>query len=114
MIATITQSQITGGIDHEFSGFDYVLTDNTKLNETLTSFATATVTYSTIISDGYGKCLFQISDLIETNGPLELNVKEMRPPRMDDSGRTKYPVFFQVCELSCAFSGTGFSNFTIL
>ncbi len=27
---------------------------------------------------------------------VELNVKEMRPPRMDDSGRTKYPVLFRV------------------
>ena len=26
----------------------------------------------------------------------ELNVLEMRPPRMDDSGRTKYPVLFRV------------------
>lgn len=28
--------------------------------------------------------------------PPELNVLEMRPPRMDDSGRTKYPVLFRV------------------
>ncbi|KAI6006661.1 dipeptidyl aminopeptidase [Pisolithus orientalis] len=59
--------------------FDYVLTDNAALNSTLTVFETATVTYTTIISDGY-----------------ELNVKEMRPPRMDDSGRTKYSVLFHV------------------
>ena len=26
----------------------------------------------------------------------ELNVKELRPPRMDDSGRVKYPVLFRV------------------
>ncbi len=26
----------------------------------------------------------------------EFNVKEIRPPRMDDSGRTKYPVLFRV------------------
>ena len=26
----------------------------------------------------------------------ELNVKEIRPPRMDTSGKTKYPVLFQV------------------
>jgi hypothetical protein len=26
----------------------------------------------------------------------ELNVMEMRPPRMDDSGRSKYPVLFRV------------------
>lgn len=26
----------------------------------------------------------------------ELNVQEIRPPRMDDSGRVKYPVLFRV------------------
>ncbi|KAL4062523.1 dipeptidyl aminopeptidase [Scleroderma citrinum] len=66
-------------IQAENPDFDYVLTNNVKLNETLAEFATATVTYSTVVIDDY-----------------ELNVKEMRPPRMDDSGRTKYPVFFQV------------------
>ncbi|KAF8840395.1 hypothetical protein BDN67DRAFT_951704 [Paxillus ammoniavirescens] len=59
--------------------FDFVLTDNAALNATLSEFETATVTYSTIDSDGY-----------------ELNVKEKRPPGMDDSGRTKYPVLFFV------------------
>ncbi|KAG6334896.1 hypothetical protein ID866_4190 [Astraeus odoratus] len=59
--------------------FSYVLTENAGLNATLAAFETATVTYSTITSDGY-----------------ELNVKEMRPPRMDTSGRTKYPVLFRV------------------
>jgi hypothetical protein len=34
--------------------FDYVLTDNSVLNTTLTEFETATVTYSTIDSDGFG------------------------------------------------------------
>jgi hypothetical protein len=27
---------------------------------------------------------------------VELNVMEIRPPRMDDSGRSKYPVLFYV------------------
>lgn len=27
---------------------------------------------------------------------IELNVREIRPPRMDDSGKTKYPVLFHV------------------
>lgn len=66
-------------VDVNNSDFDYVLTDNSALNATLTEFETAVVTYSTIDSDGF-----------------ELNVKEMRPPRMDDSGRTKYPVLFLV------------------
>jgi dipeptidyl aminopeptidase len=59
--------------------FDYVLSDNAALNTTLGEFEAATITHSTIDSDGY-----------------ELNVKEMRPPKMDDSGRTKYPVLFLV------------------
>ncbi|KAI0630468.1 dipeptidyl aminopeptidase [Trametes polyzona] len=59
--------------------FDYVLTENPQLNETLAQYELPIVTHSTIESDGY-----------------ELNVLEMRPPRMDDSGRTKYPVLFRV------------------
>ncbi|KAG1771459.1 dipeptidyl aminopeptidase [Suillus occidentalis] len=66
-------------VDVGNNDFDYVLTDNAALNTTLAEFETAAVTYSTIDSDGF-----------------ELNVKEMRPPRMDDSGRTKYPVLFFV------------------
>ncbi|KAI0758596.1 Alpha/Beta hydrolase protein [Irpex lacteus] len=46
---------------------------------TLLQYELPVVTYSTIESDGY-----------------ELNVREIRPPRMDDSGKTKYPVLFQV------------------
>lgn len=59
--------------------FDYVLTENPQLNETLATYELPIVTHSTLESDGY-----------------ELNVLEMRPPRMDDSGRTKYPVLFRV------------------
>ncbi|KAI0351315.1 dipeptidyl aminopeptidase [Trametes cingulata] len=61
------------------AGFDYVLTENPQLNDTLALYELPIVTHSTIESDGY-----------------ELNVLEMRPPRMDDSGRTKYPVLFRV------------------
>ncbi|KAI0640694.1 dipeptidyl aminopeptidase [Trametes meyenii] len=61
------------------NAFDYVLTENPQLNETLSQYELPIVTHSTIESDGY-----------------ELNVLEMRPPRMDDSGRTKYPVLFRV------------------
>ncbi|KAG6381795.1 dipeptidyl aminopeptidase [Boletus reticuloceps] len=66
-------------VDVSSPDFDYVLADNAALNTTLGEFEAATITYSTIDSDGY-----------------ELNVKEMRPPKMDDSGRTKYPVLFFV------------------
>ncbi|EMD39367.1 hypothetical protein CERSUDRAFT_113004 [Gelatoporia subvermispora B] len=59
--------------------FDYVLTENPRLNDTLSQYEMPIVAHSTIDSDGY-----------------ELNVVEIRPPRMDDSGRTKYPVLFRV------------------
>lgn len=35
--------------------FNYVLTDNTRLNNTIAEFETPIITYSTIDSDGYGQ-----------------------------------------------------------
>jgi hypothetical protein len=64
---------------HNLPGFTYFLTDNRKLNETNADFQAPLVTFSTITSDGY-----------------ELNVKEMRPPGLDESGRVRYPVLFKV------------------
>ncbi|KAJ6485813.1 dipeptidyl aminopeptidase [Mycena sanguinolenta] len=61
------------------SAFEYVLTTNEHLLNVTEVYEAPTVLYSTIEIDGY-----------------ELNVKEIRPPRMDDSGRTKYPVLFRV------------------
>ncbi|KAJ7156898.1 dipeptidyl aminopeptidase [Mycena crocata] len=61
------------------SEFEYVLTTNELLLNVTEEYEAATVVHSTIEVDGY-----------------ELNVKEVRPPRMDDSGRTKYPVLFRV------------------
>ncbi|KAF8638411.1 hypothetical protein AX17_002236 [Amanita inopinata Kibby_2008] len=61
------------------TAFQYVLTTNERLLNASRQYEVATVLHSTILSDGY-----------------ELNVKEIRPPRMDDSGRTKYPVLFRV------------------
>jgi hypothetical protein len=65
------------------AGFNFVLTDNKKLNETNAEFQSPIVTISTIMSDGY-----------------EINVKEMRPPGLDESGRVRYPVLFRVCAAS--------------
>ncbi|KXN86209.1 putative dipeptidyl-aminopeptidase B [Leucoagaricus sp. SymC.cos] len=59
--------------------FDLVLTTNEHLQNITREYEAPTVTHSVFASDGY-----------------ELNVKEIRPPRMDDSGRTKYPVLFRV------------------
>ncbi|KAF8240208.1 hypothetical protein L208DRAFT_1420424 [Tricholoma matsutake] len=61
------------------NSFNHILTMNEDLLNTTTDYEAPTVSYSTIISDGY-----------------ELDVKEIRPPRMDDSGRIKYPVLFRV------------------
>ncbi|KAJ7230529.1 dipeptidyl aminopeptidase [Mycena pura] len=61
------------------SEFEYVLTTNERLANVTEEYEKATVLYSTIEVDGY-----------------DLNYKEVRPPRMDDSGRTKYPVMFRV------------------
>ncbi|KAK7031462.1 dipeptidyl peptidase IV N-terminal region-domain-containing protein [Favolaschia claudopus] len=61
------------------SAFEYVLTTNERLINVTEEYEAATVVHSTIEVDGN-----------------ELNVKEIRPPRMDDSGRTKYPVLFRV------------------
>jgi dipeptidyl aminopeptidase len=61
------------------NSFEYVLTVNERLTNVTREFEAPTVVHSTITSDGY-----------------ELNIKELRPPRMDDTGRTKYAVMFQV------------------
>ncbi|KAI0091440.1 dipeptidyl aminopeptidase [Irpex rosettiformis] len=61
------------------SAFVRPFTENSALNNTLLQYELPVVIYSTIESDGY-----------------ELNVREIRPPHMDDTGKTKYPVLFQV------------------
>ncbi|KAF9465555.1 dipeptidyl peptidase IV N-terminal region-domain-containing protein [Collybia nuda] len=61
------------------STFDYTLTTNEHLLNMTMEYEAPTITRSTIFSEGY-----------------ELNVQEIRPPRMDDSGRVKYPVLFRV------------------
>lgn len=81
--------------------FDYVLTDNASLNQTWSEFETPVISHGKIDSDGYGACrrsCFLLRPCFAQNGQTcaELNVKEIRPPRMDDSGRTKYPVLFRV------------------
>ena len=55
--------------------FDYVLESNDALNETLSRFILPTSNQVVVESDGY-----------------QLNVKEIRPPNMDETGKTKYPV----------------------
>lgn len=40
---------------------------------------------------GYPPTLFPVLTLF-----VELNYREIRPPKMDDSGKTKYPVLFHM------------------
>ncbi|KAJ3513436.1 hypothetical protein NMY22_g15040 [Coprinellus aureogranulatus] len=62
------------------STFSYVLTTNEGLKNVTEQYEAPVVVYSTFKnSEGY-----------------ELNVKEIRPPKLDDSGRLKYPVLFKV------------------
>ncbi len=77
------------------SSFDYLLTDNGRLLNVTAEYEAPTIIHSTIENDGYGELsLPSIRRISETS--TELNVKEIRPPRMDDSGRTKYAVLFKV------------------
>ncbi|KAF8075245.1 dipeptidyl aminopeptidase [Lyophyllum atratum] len=61
------------------STFEHSLTNNEYLTNVTMEYEAPTISHSKIMSDGY-----------------ELNVQEIRPPRMDDSGRVKYPVLFRV------------------
>lgn len=79
-----------------FIAVNYVLSENAALNDTLAQFEMPTVIRGTIESDGYGKYLECCVSRHKPDTGLELNYKEIRPPRMDDSGKTKYPVLFQV------------------
>ena len=72
------------------------MTENEHLNETVNRFDMPIVLHSTIENEGYGTCL-AFGPYFPFSIPLpEFNVREIRPPRMDESGRTKYPVLFHV------------------
>ncbi|KAJ3509953.1 hypothetical protein NLJ89_g4948 [Agrocybe chaxingu] len=59
--------------------FEYVLELNEQLRNATLEYEAATTVHTTFTNEGF-----------------EFNVKELRPPRMDDSGRRKYPVLFRV------------------
>lgn len=63
------------------------LTDNKNLAKLDALYAKPDIVYTTAFS-----------------GEYELNVVELRPPMMDLSGRTKYPVLFQVSVPPTSFS----------
>ncbi|GAA5897725.1 uncharacterized protein JCM6883_006796 [Sporobolomyces salmoneus] len=72
--------------------FTHVLTNNSALRTIDSGFQRAEVSYPTISIDSLLK-----TDVDSTKEKkIELNLMELRPPVMDVSGRTKYPVLFQV------------------
>lgn len=74
------------------SDFTYTLTNNTELRKIDSRFRHAEISYPTISIDP------AISGGVEAakEKQVVLNAMEMRPPLMDLSGKTKYPVLFQV------------------
>ena len=60
-------------------------TENGALNDTLLQYELPVVSYSTIESGGYGTSIEKITDVNVLTSLAELNVREIRPPRMDDS-----------------------------
>ncbi|GAA5856001.1 hypothetical protein JCM5353_008762 [Sporobolomyces roseus] len=72
--------------------FTYPLTNNTELRKIDSRFQHAEISYPTISIDP------TISGGVEAakEKQVVLNAMEMRPPLMDLSGKTKYPVLFQV------------------
>ena len=85
-----------------------MVNDNALLNATWNRFETPIIQHTTIDSDGYGEaplinlCLATKKKrtafifFISPSPYAELNAVELRPPHMDSSGRTKYPVLFRV------------------
>lgn len=82
-----------------------VLANNTALATAEAKFQRAEIAYGTIKTAGVGEfrvlyILARLSRRVTDSNvaPLsvELNTMELRPPMMDLSGRTKYPVLFQV------------------
>lgn len=62
------------------------LTENAALAERDASYLHAEVAHSRVMLQKSGA----------GTGDVNVNVMEIRPPLMDESGRTKYPVLFQV------------------
>ena len=75
-----------------------LLVANEELNKTVHMYEGPTMIHSTIESEGYGEEAIRapIPGCLPFAGHTELNVVEMRPPNMDESGKTKYPVLFHL------------------
>ncbi|GAA5989679.1 hypothetical protein JCM5350_001661 [Sporobolomyces pararoseus] len=72
--------------------FHHILTNNSALRTIDSQFQHAEISYPTIAINP------QVGNELEMTKEkkVELNAMELRPPLMDVSGRTKYPVLFQV------------------
>ncbi|GAA5838296.1 hypothetical protein JCM11251_003456 [Rhodosporidiobolus azoricus] len=68
--------------------FSLPLTTNDRLRSLDPLYAHAQITHSTLT--------LQPDETSSRGEKVEVNVMEMRPPHMDESGKTKYPVLFQV------------------
>ncbi|CEQ43140.1 SPOSA6832_05038, partial [Sporobolomyces salmonicolor] len=67
--------------------YSNTLVDNAALTKVDTQFQHADISYSTVTVEPTASA---------DGNKIELNAMELRPPLMDVSGRTKYPVLFQV------------------
>ncbi|GAA5940217.1 hypothetical protein JCM1841_004894 [Sporobolomyces salmonicolor] len=67
--------------------YSNTLVDNAALTKVDTQFQHADISYSTVTVEPTASA---------DGNKIELNAVELRPPLMDVSGRTKYPVLFQV------------------
>lgn len=72
------------------ASFSLTLTDNAALSSLDAQYQHANLVYSTLAIPTGEKRRGE-------DETVEVNVVEMRPPGMDESGRTHYPVLFQVC-----------------
>lgn len=79
-------------IAREFSDYDHVLTNNSDLRTIDSRFQHAEISYPTITIDSKVRG----EENAAQGKKVELNAMELRPPLMDVSGKTKYPVLFQV------------------
>ena len=75
-----------------------LLVSNAALNKTVHMYEAPTKVHSTIEIEGYGEEVPRaiVSRILTPHLDAELNTVELRPPNMDESGKTKYPVLFHL------------------
>lgn len=74
-----------------------LLVANTALNKTIQMYESPTIVHSTIEIEGYGEqARVTFFRYFSIESSPEMNAVELRPPNMDESGKTKYPVLFHL------------------